>query len=203
MEDIRDKNLLGFLIGNYLKKKKSYFKVRKITINTNFNLKIVNYRNIYKYKGIILSMTYNIQNIGTKVTKGIAALGLVGVLTACQDDAKIASLNISKAADNFEVARRIVFFNGITDNYIMEVVGRCSVASDNQDRQLEITCKTGPNQYKKDYFGKSDNTAYFVEQLDPIDVSVYHHRKTFKPQSIIPDIDFRGSFNDNPLRNQK
>lgn len=51
----------------------------------------------------------------------IAALavtaGLVLTLTACMDDdATVVSDNISKAADNFEVNRRIVMFNGITDD---------------------------------------------------------------------------------------
>ena len=31
------------------------------------------------------------------------------VLSGCEDDAKIASRNVSKAADNFEVNRRLVF----------------------------------------------------------------------------------------------
>lgn len=128
------------------------------------------------------------------------AVAVVGALAlaGCQDDAQVASHNISKAADNFEVLRRAVFFNGITDNVIMTVEGRCSINADRADNQLEITCKTGPSTYKKDYFGLSDNTAYFVQQMDPIDASVYHHRITFKPQTILPDIDFRGSTTDLP-----
>ena len=42
-------------------------------------------------------------------------------------------------------------------------------------------------------FGLSDNVTYFAEQLETVDVSVFHHRITFKPQAIVPDIDFRGS----------
>jgi len=128
--------------------------------------------------------------------------GLALVLAGCRDDAQISSRSISKEADNFEVNRRIVFFNGITDKYIMSIEGRCSIEVDKNDRQLEITCKTGPNQYKKDYFGLSDNTAYFVQQMGTSDVSVYHHRIAFKPQTILPDIDFRGSTKDLP-KNQK
>lgn len=138
---------------------------------------------------------------GTKTAVVAGGLASMLVLTGCQDDASIASYNISKAADNFEVNRRIVFYNGITDNYIMTVEGRCSINSDNADKQLEITCKVGPNEFKKDYFGKADNTAYFVQQMGTSDVSVYHHRITFKPQEILPDIDFRGSTIDLP-RNQ-
>ena len=35
--------------------------------------------------------------------------------------------------------------------------------------------------------------TYFAEQLDGARVSAYHYRVVFKPQTIIPDIDFRGS----------
>ena len=37
----------------------------------------------------------------------------------------------------------------------------------------------------------SDNVTYVIEQLDSAAVSTYHYRRTFKPQALIPDIDFR------------
>ena len=113
------------------------------------------------------------------------------LLAGCQDDAVIASRNLSKAADNFEIDRRVIFYNGITDSYMLTIEGRCSI--EDQKTQLEVTCKIGPEQFKKHFLGLSDNVTYFAEQLATADVSVYHHRVTFKPQSIIPDIDFRGS----------
>lgn len=109
------------------------------------------------------------------------------------DDAQVASHNISKAADNFEIQRQIVFYNGITDRYIAVVEGRCSITADGADKQLEVTCKVGPNQFKKDFLGMSDNVTYFALQTELADVSTYHHRITFKPQAVIPDVDFRGS----------
>lgn len=110
-------------------------------------------------------------------------------LAACQDDATVASYNLSKAADNFEVTRRVVFMNGITDNYMLEILGLCSI--EDQGNQLEVTCKTGDNVYKKHFLGLSDNVTYFVEQLEEREVSAYHYRVTFKPQGIIPDVDLR------------
>lgn len=110
-------------------------------------------------------------------------------LAGC-DDARMASHNLSKAADNFEIDRRIVFYNGITDTYMLTIEGRCSI-KDHQ-RQLEVTCKINENEYNKHFLGLSDNVTYFAEQLKTADVSVYHHRITFKPQAIVPDIDFRG-----------
>lgn len=122
------------------------------------------------------------------IMAGIAALSLT-TLAACHDDAVVASYNLSKAADNFEITRRIVFMNGITDSYMLEIAGLCSI--EDQINQLEVTCKNGQNQYVKHFLGLSDNVTYFVEQLEPRDVSLYHYRVTFKPQQIIPDVDFR------------
>lgn len=114
-------------------------------------------------------------------------------LSACTD-ADIASTNLSKAADNFEIDRRIVFYNGITDSYMLTIEGRCSLGNqDNRFVQLTVTCKTGDDEYKKHFLGLSDNVTYFAEQLEPISVSAYHYRVAFKPQAILPDIDLRVS----------
>lgn len=113
-------------------------------------------------------------------------------LAACVPDAQVASHNLSKAADMFEIDRRIVFYNGITDTYMLTIEGRCSIDKDNADNQLEVTCKVGPQAFKKHFLGISDNVTYFVEQLETANVSVYHYRVIFKPQSILPDVDFRG-----------
>ena len=121
---------------------------------------------------------------------------LMAVAVGCADDAQVASRNVSKAADNFEVQRRVVFMNGITDNYLLEILGRCSI--EDQRNQLEVICKVGPGTYKKHFLGLSDNVTYFVEQLEPVEASAYHYRVTFKPQVIIPDFDFRGDTGDGP-----
>ena len=120
----------------------------------------------------------------------------IGLLAACVPDAQVASSNLSKAADMFEIDRRIVFYNGITDTYMLTIEGRCSIEKDNADNQLEVTCKTGPEAFKKHFLGISDNVTYFVEQLETANVSVYHYRVVFKPQSILPDVDFRGDMNE-------
>jgi hypothetical protein len=111
----------------------------------------------------------------------------------CATDSDIASHNLSKAADQFQINRRVVFYNGITGEYMLVVEGRCSLKADEADNQLELTCKTGPSTYKKHFLGLSDNVTYFAEQLDEAEVSAYHYKVIFKPQSIIPDIDLETS----------
>ena len=123
----------------------------------------------------------------------VAALAVLAV-GACDSDANIASRNLSKAADMFEINRRVVFYNGITGSYILTIEGRCSLGNYDANRQLSVTCKIGPKKYKKHFLGLSDNVTYFAEQMKATNVSVYHYRVIFKPQSIIPDIDARGSF---------
>ena len=122
----------------------------------------------------------------------LMSLFAVAMAAGVCDDAYVASQNVSKAADNFEVNRRVVFFNGITDTYLLAIVGKCSITADVRDDQLEVICKVGETQYKKHFLGLSDNVSYFVEQIDPIAASAYHYRVTFKPQTIIPAINFRG-----------
>ncbi|RKZ95681.1 MAG: hypothetical protein DRQ40_03095 [Gammaproteobacteria bacterium] len=129
-----------------------------------------------------------------RIAIAIAALGLV--LGACSSDADVASHNLSQAADQFEIDRRVVFFNGITDTYLLSIEGRCSIEADELDRQLEVVCKTGPDAYKKHFLGLSDNVSYFVEQLEAVDVDVYHYRVFFRPESILPNVDLETSGND-------
>jgi hypothetical protein len=124
-----------------------------------------------------------------------ALAGIVG-LSACARDADVASRNLSVAADMFEINRRVVFYNGITDSYMLTIEGLCSLGNNDSAGQLTVTCKTGQKEYKKHFLGLSDNVTYFVEQIDAAGVSAYHYRVVFKPQSILPDVDFRGDANE-------
>lgn len=122
--------------------------------------------------------------------KTLSTIALSGLLlfTGCSASS-VASQNISTASDNFEVPRRIVFFNGITDTYLLTIEGLCSINADGEDGQLEVTCAVAEDEYKKHYLGLSDNVTYFVEQLDSVSVDSYHYRVMFRPETIIPDID--------------
>lgn len=132
----------------------------------------------------------------------IGFVALVG-LTACnEDDAKVASRNISKAADNFEIGRRVVFVNGVTDKYLLEITGLCSIDSGTSSKSITVTCKTDKG-FIKHILGLSDNVTYFVEQLKDAKVSVDMYRVTFKPSTIIPDIDMRLGLHTNPVPAQQ
>lgn len=122
-------------------------------------------------------------------------VALTVLISGCKTDATKASENLSIAADNFEIERRIVFYNGITDKYMLVIEGKCSIEVDNTDSQLEVTCKTGPSTYKKHFLGLSDNVSYVSEQIDAATVSVYHYRVIFKPESFIPNFDLKTSSN--------
>ena len=119
----------------------------------------------------------------------LAAIALVAATLAGCSAAELASQNLSTAADNFEIDRRVVFFNGITDTYLLTIEGRCSITADTKGAQLEVTCRIGPNEYKKHFLGLSDNVSYFVEQLETADASIYHYRVIFRPQTIVPFIE--------------
>jgi uncharacterized lipoprotein NlpE involved in copper resistance len=125
----------------------------------------------------------------------VFAFSLVGCTTA----ADTASYNTSQAADNFEVYRRVVMFNGITDKYLLVIEGRLSITADTVDDQLEVVVKTGPNEYKKHFLGLSDNVSYFVEQMEASPASEYHYRVFFRPQQIVPDIDLQVDPGDLPI----
>lgn len=132
-----------------------------------------------------------------RLTKIITVLFLLigGLgLAACTSNADQQAKNLSTAAENFEIQRHIVAINGITDKYILEAVGKCSVESAESalgPHSLEVVCRIGPNQYEKHYVGLSDNTTFIVQQLEPVDSSNYHNRIIFKPETLIPDFELQ------------
>lgn len=127
-----------------------------------------------------------------KKIKALVAASLVGLtlaLTGCSDDADVASENLSKDADNFKINRRVIFYNAIKGEYLLTIEGFCSVDPGDANR-MTVTCKVGDG-YKKHFLGKSDNVTWFVEQISAANVSTSHYKVTFKPSTIVPDVDAR------------
>lgn len=108
------------------------------------------------------------------------------LLTSGCNSAETVSYNLSREADEFKVKRRIVFINLRTDTYLFELIGNCSIETDHDDSQLEITCKIGDSKYQKHFLYLTDEVTYTVEQLEYNDVSRYDYEFIFRPEAIIP-----------------
>lgn len=129
-------------------------------------------------------------NLRRRSTLALATIAAsVVTLAGCSTDADVVNKNISQDADNFKVPRRIVFINGITDKYLLTVEGYCSVDTANP-AALTVTCAKDGG-YIRDYLGRSDNVTWTVEQLDPAKVSPNFYKVTFKPETVIPDVELR------------
>lgn len=123
----------------------------------------------------------------------IAAMVMAGAiaLTGC-NDADAVNRNISTDADNFRVARQVVFVNGITDEYLLSIEGFCQIERD--ETQVTVTCRTEENEggddgYVRHHLGLSDNVTYFVEQVDAHQVSSDYYKVTYKPTAIVPNLE--------------
>ena len=127
------------------------------------------------------------KNLTTKLSYTLYIVLSVILFTSCISDANVASNNLTKAAEQFEIYRRVVFYNGITDNYILSVEGYCSI--EDRNGQLEVIVKTKDGQFMKHHLGLSDNVTYFSEQLKSSNVSSDQYRVIFKPKSLIPTIE--------------
>lgn len=130
------------------------------------------------------------------VGAAVTAAAALALLAGCTSDADNVSRNLSTDADNFKVERQIVFYNGITDKYIAEVEGLCSLGNDDSSKQRTVTCKTGPSEYKKHIFGLSDNVTVFALQTKAASEDPYHYKVVFKPETVIPNIEVHTSGGD-------
>lgn len=124
-----------------------------------------------------------------KLTKLIPLIATAFLFTGCVQESERAAYNVSQAAHNFEVNRRVVFYNGITGEYILTIEGLLSVTT--EDKRLSVIVKTGPEEYKKHYLGVSDNVTWFCEQIDSVKADPYHYRVIFRPATIIPNVEIR------------
>jgi hypothetical protein len=112
-------------------------------------------------------------------------------LVSCSREADVVSENLSRSADSFEINRRIVFYNGITSDYILTIEGLCSLGNQDATRELTVTCKTGPKSFKKHFLGLSDNVTFFAEQIESEQASIYRYKVVFRPTTVIPDLEIK------------
>ena len=94
--------------------------------------------------------------------------------------------NLSQAADNFEVVRKITVYKARTDLIVMEMEGVMSL-SNNSTNELVVTCKTGVNEYKKNYVYLNEYVIYVVEDITGTVTDPHHYKVKF--YGAIPDVD--------------
>ena len=99
------------------------------------------------------------------------------ILVGCSEADKV-NANISKQADYFETERKITVYNARTDKIILEAEGFRSI-SNNSSNELVVTCKVGPNTYKKNYVYLNDYTMYVVEDITGTHTDPYHYKLYF------------------------
>jgi maltose-binding protein MalE len=94
--------------------------------------------------------------------------------------------NLSQAADNFQCLRKITVYNARTDLIVMEAEGYMSL-SNNITSELVVTCKTGADEYKKNYIYLNEYVIYVVEDITGTATDPYHYKVHF--YTAMPDVD--------------
>jgi hypothetical protein len=124
--------------------------------------------------------------------KKILALTLCAVLLCCSllfvgcTAANNVNHNLSQAADNFEILRKITVYNARTDMIVLEMEGFMSL-SNNSTSELVVTCMTGMHEYKKNYVYLNEYVIYVVEDITGTNTDPYHYKVHF--YTALPDID--------------
>lgn len=120
--------------------------------------------------------------------RSLSALAVLTMLTACDKPADVAARNLSQAADNFEINRRITFMNGMTNQSMLVIEGLCALGNNDTSGRMSVICRTGPNEYKRHHLGLGPTVSFLSEQIDPAPASTYRYRVTFNPTVLIPDV---------------
>lgn len=124
--------------------------------------------------------------------KRVLSLLLAGMMmlpiTGCSEASKV-NQNISKQADYFECERKITVYNARTDMVILEAEGYMSI-SNNANRELVCTVKTGAGEYKKNYIYLNEYTMYVVEDITGTHTDPYHYKMYFHTEQPI-DVDLK------------
>jgi opacity protein-like surface antigen len=126
----------------------------------------------------------------TLLAVAVSALALTG----CTSAADTANENLSKAAENFEVPRRITGINGITDEVLFTVEGFCSYEVPDS-RTLEVICllDRASGEVERTTLHLSDNVTFVSTQIGGVNVDLFRPRVIFRPETIIPNFDLSTS----------
>lgn len=122
------------------------------------------------------------------ITAGVLALA---GLSACEGEsaADTANYNLSKAAENFEVPRRIVGINLISGDVLFSVEGFCSYETVGDTIEAICLESRDPNVINRTTLGKADQVTFVSTQLEGVKVDIFRPRIIFRPESIVPNFD--------------
>lgn len=116
----------------------------------------------------------------------LVAILSFGICAGCSEASKV-NYNMNKQADYFNCERKITVYNARTDTIILEAEGYMSI-SNNATDELVVTCKVGPNEYKKNYIYLNSYTLYVVEDISGTHTDPYHYKLYFHTQ-ILPAVE--------------
>lgn len=134
----------------------------------------------------------------SRITRAIVGLAAAGALAAgvsgCTSASDQANKNLSKAADNFEVPRRIVGINGITDKVLFSVEGFCSYTVA-EGGNFEAICLVdrASGAVERTTLHLSDNVTFVSTQTGGKEVGLFRPRVIFRPETIVPNFDLSTS----------
>lgn len=104
-------------------------------------------------------------------------------LAGCDEEAHVASQNLSTAADNFQVVRRITVLNTRSGQPSLMIEGACSQEG---GREIRIICKMPNGEYRKTIVSAGESDTVLSEQLGSLAVSGNRYVVTINPAEIIP-----------------
>ena len=121
-----------------------------------------------------------------KIIGLVLAIALcAGCMAGCTAASNV-NYNLSQSADNFECLRKITVYNARTDLIVMEMEGYMSL-SNTSTSELVVTCKTGANEYKKNYIYLNEYVIYVVEDITGTATDPFHYKVHF--YSALPEVD--------------
>ena len=122
------------------------------------------------------------------IALALCLVAMVTMFSACSEAEKV-NYNMSKQAQYFECLRKITVYNARTDKIVLEAEGYMDI-SNNTTNELVVTCKTGANEYKKNYVYLNEWTIYVVEDITGTYTDTYHYKMYFHTE-ILPDVEIK------------
>lgn len=109
----------------------------------------------------------------------MVAVIMAAILTGCfSTEASKVNYNLSLQAGEFGCERKVTVYNAIKHEILLEIEGYMDI-SNNASDELVVTCKVGPEQYKKNYIYLNDFVLYTVEDITGTHTDPYHYKIIF------------------------